>query len=428
MPHVSGGGSSGGGFHSGGGFRVNSGRTFGSRIHARSTWYVGSRLYRKRYLDGRSDEYVYADSWPHKVSILPIVALVVLYSIVLPLLGRATYETMPQRLSEVYSDVPSVHDEIGVFGDTQGLQSAMSEYQKLTGICPVVYSVYREEYFGKIEDYTYSRYVTTYVDEQHFVIIYAVSKKDAALLSEGKIEVPDFEWAAVQGDETDEFITPTVFKMFGNTLQDRLAEGNDPAVAFEAAFRDMNLATRPLFAFDVFLSALPLIVICIIFIAVFVSFLKKHLRETDFVYEEVQASTGPQDKTGSYSGNFTSNKKSTGIPNESGSAMKTVVVSTVVLVIVILLAVAGVLSLAVGIGMIVNPANDTSLGVFFAILGGFWLVIGLIGTVVAIITLSKAKKAEKLTPVVPEPEEPEGTDNSKYDDDDYARMKRKGYE
>lgn len=179
MPHSGGGGSSGGGFHSG---------SSGSSNHVSSHYFPGARRYRKYYTDGRPDEYVYANSKPSKTSLSSLIVITVMGLIFILAAGFAVYSDKPRFLVPKYSDDPAIHDLIGAIEDRKELLELMKTYNKTTGICPVIYTVFDEEWnrdYENLEKYAYDKYVSNFSDEQHYLIVYSVPVKAAEVGPDG---------------------------------------------------------------------------------------------------------------------------------------------------------------------------------------------------------------------------------------------------
>ena len=238
MPHSSGGGSHGGGSHGGG-----SQGSSGPRVSR--SYYPGARRYLRHHRNSGLDEYVYASSKPRRANLSSIIILIIFFAIFALGIGASTFNDMPKRLNGLY-DNPAVHDDIDVIKDDEALTQTLKDYYVLTGICPVVYTVYDEQWSSRnpnldviyedLETYTYFKYVDNFEDEKHFVIVYSVPMEGQELYEQGKIDVPDYSWEAVQGDDTDPIITESMFRKFSNIVQVNLEKGRDPGKAFEAAF------------------------------------------------------------------------------------------------------------------------------------------------------------------------------------------------
>ena len=433
MPHSSGGGSCGGGFHGGYALYSGSRSALRTRTLPKSQWFAGSRLYLKRNADGYY-EYVYASMMPRKASIVPVIVLTLLYSVLLPLFGRTAYDKAPKSLTPVYDDSATVYDKADVINDDASLAIALAEYQDKTGVCPVIYTLYKEDYKDTLAAYTFNRYVSTFNDEQHFVIVYAVSKEDAALLKEGKITVPDFAWEAVQGDETDFVITKSIFKGFGTIVQDELKNGADPGIAFSKAFHYATEKSGTLYASNIIntiIAVVPIFVVTVLAVILLAYFARKYWKEKDVSYVEVPLDTGAQEMSGGYSGNVAVKVP----PLPAAPDMKTLkasgIKSSIILAFSIPLLIAGIFMLALGLAMIVNPATDSGLGIFFVILGILWIIMGVFGISCFASTMSNIKKAKRIMrDSAPDNKAVKQNDDAKMidKDDEYNRMKNRGFE
>ena len=167
MPHSSGGGSHGGGSHGG-----SHGGSSGPRIS--SHYFAGSRRYRRHHYSTGQDEYIYASSKPQKTSIASIVLVAVAGAVFTGATGMGVFSEIPRKLHAHYLDSPAVHDAIDAFADDESLEDVLDDYQELTGICPVIYSVYDEDWEDEYEDleaYAYDTYVDNFKDEDHWVFV-----------------------------------------------------------------------------------------------------------------------------------------------------------------------------------------------------------------------------------------------------------------
>lgn len=290
MPHSSGGGSHGGGTHGGshGG---------GSGNHVSHHYYPGARRYR-RHRHGHDDEYVYAKSKPQKVGLFSVILVYLVSGFV----GYGTFMSVgseiPHKLTPVYkSPADHVEDRIDVFADDEELEQALGQFEEVSGICPVVYTVYNEDWldeYADLETYAYSQYVDNYSDEQHFVIVYSIPEDQAEGFASGELDVPDFAWEAIQGDETDPILTEGTFRHFARKLQDRLEEGMDPGKALEASFEeitgsiDQTLNLRsPLNVISLGIKLLPLAIAVLILGFAVVMVTRQFILDRNTEYEEV---------------------------------------------------------------------------------------------------------------------------------------------
>lgn len=286
MPHSSGGGSSGGG--------SSGGRSGGSSTS--KTYFAGAHRYRVFNQRSGAEFYIYSRSQPGKTGISSLI-LVGVFSVCFFLFALfAASVSAPKKLKPVYSDKAAVHDDAELFAKEDTLVDTLEEYRKLTGICPVVYTVYSSAWSGRyesLEDYTFDKYVNNFSDEQHFVIVYSVPDEEAVLYREGKLSKTGFVWHAVQGNETDPIITEAMFDKFGNLFQDQLMEGVEPSVAlneaFELALKDAESKLDPDMAKTQKIQdyALALSIVFVVCGGVFAYTIYNYRKQKSMVYEEV---------------------------------------------------------------------------------------------------------------------------------------------
>ena len=225
MPHGGGGGSAGGGFHGG------SGSSSGGRGISH-TYYPGSKRY--RYMKSNGDyDYVYMRNVPGKselrTSIITFVSVIGLMLFVTVMM-LAEGNSSPKKIKGSYES-PDTHIEgYSYLDNTEELEKNLEEFEDLTGICPIVYAVYNDDWddYKDLEDYAYDLYVDNYSDEEHFVIVYSIDEDDAG----------DWYWETMVGDDTDDILTEGRLKTFGKALQKRLESGTEPGKAISETIED----------------------------------------------------------------------------------------------------------------------------------------------------------------------------------------------
>ena len=468
MPHSSGGGSSGGGFHGG-----SSG---GSSNHISNHYFAGARRYRRFYTDGRPDEYIYANSKPGKTGISALVILALMGIIFMGATLFAAFSDKPKFIVPKYSDDPAIYDDVGLMEENEKseLLLLMKDYNKLTGICPVIYTTFDEEWnkqYTSLEKYAYDQYVSHFSDEQHWVFVYSIPANAAKFQTGGIVTSSEFMWEAIQGDETDPIITESAFDKIGNAIQKDLKAGKGPAAAFITGFNNAiasaesklnpNPGTK---IFRTVTGLIPFILVTGIFIPLWIFAFKSYKKEKTMNYEEVPLDVTPVEVPGlktfmnanggtvtEYRGPGTYSR-STGYEASNPAASKVVsIISLVMLVPFILI---GVGVTAGGASMLGKADGDRIGGIFMIGFGLVWTVISLVTLISLLGRASKAKKMVNnpltaeypkaeypdMKPVTPEPARPSdqtefdpqffGSAKSDYesDDEDYKRMKRQGYE
>ncbi len=273
MPHASGGGSGGGGF-SGGGFYGYHGS------NARMRYYPGSKRHLRDYNDG-TDAYLNGPR-SQKNSILSIIAVSILSVIATFVVSLTVQSRTPLKLNPRYSDAPAVHDDAGIIFSSGSLTETLKKYQETTGICPVVYTVYEEDWksdYSNLSKYTYDMYVKNFNDEQHLVVVCSIPEAEAGKSSQG------FKLEAVQGDLTDPFLTNSWYSNFKSIITKDIGNGADAGLALNNAFTysvddavsKMN-PTPSKRLLNLFISFLPVIITAVIFIIVITAMIVKFVK------------------------------------------------------------------------------------------------------------------------------------------------------
>lgn len=460
MPHSSGGGSHGGGSHGG-----SHGGSSGPRIS--SHYFAGSRRYRRHHYSTGQDEYIYASSKPQKTSIASIVIIAVTGAVFTGATGMGVFSEIPRKLHAHYLDSPAVHDNIDAFADDDSLEDVLDDYQELTGICPVIYSVYDEDWKDEYEDleaYAYDTYVDNFKDEDHWVFVYSVSYYDLDKIMAG--EIPDYSWEAIQGDNTDPILTESMFKRFANIVQDDLENGIDPGTAFEDGFayaiRDaknkFNISS-PASIFRLITSMLPLLFVAGMFVPVIILMIRKYKSDKDIDYDEVpfDGSEGKVQNDQPLTATFYTTTYS---PSGTKTNTVTKAASVFGLIFIIPFVLVGIGTIIGGIALC--SGTDTKGGIFMLIFGIIWTLISVITFIQMIKALIKGRKTDKADPVTTEYPKAEYPDmksagsapatsyappaqdaqkpefdpvffndaksSIEDDDEDYKRMKRQGFE
>lgn len=284
MPHSGGGGSHGGGSHGG--------SHGGSSSRTSHTYFPGARRYRRHYSDGRPDEYFYTNGRPQKVTISSIAFIGVFGVIFTSLMGIGLGTTIPKKLHEEY-DRPDtrVYDTAGVIADEDELEEVLEEYNDTTGICPIIYTIYSEEYqshYGNLEDYAYDKYVDNYSDEQHYLVVYAIPEDQVEPFLTRELEVPDFAFEVMMGDETDPIMTESLENTFVRNVQRNLDNGCEVGETFTEIFKVVEKECDKAINSPVKIRTfLPLIIVAAFFILPIFFMIKQYSKDKNMEFEEV---------------------------------------------------------------------------------------------------------------------------------------------
>lgn len=415
MPHSSGGGSHGGGSHGG-----SHGR--GSGNHVSHHYYPGARRYR-RHRHGYDDDYVYARSKPQKVGIFTVILVLAFSGFVGFGTCTALGDKIPHKLDPVYtSPAAHVEDKIDVFADDDELEQALEQFEEVSGICPVVYTVYNEDWineYADLESYTYSMYVDNYPDEQHFVIVYSLPLDQRDEFVNGGLDVPDFAWEAVQGDETDPILTEGAFRHFSKELHEALEEGADPGDALTAAFEDLTESAdeslnlrSPLSVIGLIMKCMPMLIVLAFFGIVTFIVIRQFVSDRNTEYEEAPMDLAEEESA-------RSDAAAAGVDPESISRLKDKVLPIIVIVLLILLIpfiLSGIGMLVVGIAMLGSGLEE---GIFFILFSLLWT--GVTGAFIAVpvsMLVKRRKKDSQHKDTAVEIERSERYGAGRFDDDD----------
>lgn len=224
MPHSSGGGSHGGGCH--GGSHGGSGGSSGPRISR--SHFAGAIRY--RYFYRGQERYFYTDRTYKKWS--PARLLIGFFYVpflIVIILGIARTEKL--WFNRFSKSELMIEDKAGVLGSDHGLEEALEQFRKKTGITPAVVTIPQSAWQGSynsLERYAYNRYLNEFSDEMHWLIVYSSS--------------PELErkWSfeGMQGNDTDSVLTEYTAagfneQLYANLSNAQLSVGESIADAFE---------------------------------------------------------------------------------------------------------------------------------------------------------------------------------------------------
>ena len=423
--------------------------------------------------DGHT-RYVYSRTKPAKPSLASVLVFPIFGFFFALIMAVGTLADTPKKLDQDYpKQNVYVYDNISIIEDHESLTEELKAFQDVTGICPVVYTVKDEDWesdYDDLEKYTYDLYVDEYRDEKHFVIVYSIPEDTL-----GDEENYQWSWEACQGDYTDDIITETFFDNFGNRLNREIGEASDPGPALETAFKyatqraDARINPQgSAKALRTVVSLMPSLFMFGIMIVIGIVMYRNYVKMKDVEYEEV-----PLDQEETIKGDFLSSMtlgtnantaSANTSPNKNNSALA--IVAVVVLIFLAPFFFSGIAMLISGIA---KAAQGDPFTLIFALIWNIIIVV-IIFSIFRAITKNKKKKPAPLTAEYPQPDkgfgEPvsaahkdkaedrqifsstpsyddtlyertfkendtglfSGSSKTDYDDEDYKRMKRKGYE
>ena len=453
MPHGGGGGSAGGGFH--GGSHGGSGSRSNTISH---TYFPGAKRYRYRKGNGQYD-YVYMRHAPGKAEIITIV---ITFCAVIGLLGFSLVAIMlsdkiaPEKLKGSYVSPDSHIEGYEYLDNTEDLEEALEDFEDLTGVCPVVYAVYNDDWedYKDLEDYAYDLYVDNYDDEEHFMIVYSIDPEDAG----------DWYWESMIGDDTDDILTDSKVEKFGKALQKKLASGTEPGLALTETFEDSldYIMAAPADSGDKGVPPVMIFVI-IIFIAAMGLTLVQYTRK----YERVDENGNPIEDT-----DEPVIKEYTPLANPKQQKSAGAIAIAAVAIFFVPFIMVGIKLLTQGIDELTSGSSKLPVVLIMGVIWNMVIVIGIVSVIKRIRKANKLKEDPEVTkakaesfknsqrqaaPSVSQYPAPEAMDKPEeekmnafekaqvydeslidaalnreshvdYDDEDYERMKKDGFE
>ena len=291
MPHVSGGGSLGGG-----GFNANN---IGNVIHG-TKYYYGDSGNRIEDPNDGSDRYLgKATLAKAKKAFVRSMVITAVLAIVLTVFLMIAFPLSAEKLAASENAKPLICDNADIIANEEKLLETLNEYHTLTGITPVIYTVYEEEWktgdTSNFSEYAMEKYSDTASDETYFVIVYSVPKDEAGAAANGGIKNVTNKIRTVQGDLTYPILrAPTQWK-FNGVLKFNSLTGANPGDALEKAFRfatgnaknklDHSAGSKILTLLD----NTPLMIAWIVFLVIFIVIIRKYVKERKAGCEQLRS-------------------------------------------------------------------------------------------------------------------------------------------
>lgn len=251
MARSCGGGHGGGGGGHSGGHHHHSGGSSSSYQYddtqaPRGSSYSTYHPHRHSYVNRRGKRILYYTAEPVDIEALSkkeggltnfLIAIILFFfgvSVVIPFMGDIS-EAMKgcTKIDAYYADAIVIQDDAGVIADEElrGLTTALRDFGDVTGIIPYVYTVsvsqlddfQRSSFAASLEDFAMTTYYALFNDEDHYLVL---------LVENGE----NWDWWAIQGDNTYPLLDDYEFELFQSFLQDALGR-TTPGKALTAAFR-----------------------------------------------------------------------------------------------------------------------------------------------------------------------------------------------
>ena len=217
MPHSSGGGSSGGGYHGGSssGGHSGSSKVYSSRPFPGATCYVYYSHARPHLIYTNEANETRASGY---IALIILFSCLFLFSIAFSFLSSYHH---PSKLKTNYDTTIVIKDENNILDDEEEtlLNNKFDEFLSTTGITPSLITTDISLYpsYSSLEDYAYDRYVNSFKDEKHWLIVYS---------SNQGTQKDNWAFEGMQGDDTDSILYSYVTDKFNKTLYTSLNDGS----------------------------------------------------------------------------------------------------------------------------------------------------------------------------------------------------------
>lgn len=213
----------------------------GGKFHflGRERYYtVAGRQLDRKTNDG-TDDYIGEHAKSLGTTLKAIIAIAIVAITLTGAVALALQSSTPLRLYGASHDIPIIYDNAGIIEDEEALQPVLSQYYDLTGICPVIYTVYDEEWKGRfrnVESYVYDTHPGELAGNCYMVLVCSVPKDKAGMAIQGELKSSDYTWTALRGRNTGAIISFSAFRKFSRVLNEDLGNGVEPGKAFGNAF------------------------------------------------------------------------------------------------------------------------------------------------------------------------------------------------
>lgn len=223
MPHSGGGGSHGGGSHHSS-HSSHSSSGGGSSRRVGTTYFSGATKY--VYYVNKKPTYIYSNYDIRQKNPSPLwtelLVLAIFFSV--PLFIAIACIEHPKKLVSSYADGPQVIDTINAIDNEDMVIDKMQEFYEITGITPVVMTVYNETWdvnYTSMMNYAFDEYLNMFPDEKQMLIVYSEAKNpDPSFL--------DWNWELMVGDDTNLILTDRKCDKFTDNFQKELLVNSIP--------------------------------------------------------------------------------------------------------------------------------------------------------------------------------------------------------
>lgn len=224
MPHSSGGGFHGGGYHGGSHGSFSSGSGSSTNKSYSRVRFTGARTF--CYYKNNQINYVYSNkdltkkgpsvSVPLAIRIFMVISLIVIILVSLWIsMPKPKYPSSLLKSNRIL-----IEDDVDIFTDKEekALKDTLSKFYDETGIPVGVCTIHHGQANSTLSNYAYNRYLDTYRDEGHWLLVISVRNDD----TDPHGMTPKWKFEGMQGNNTDYILSSDRTLLFNKTLYNYL--------------------------------------------------------------------------------------------------------------------------------------------------------------------------------------------------------------
>ena len=219
------------------------------------------------------------------VTLASIFAVGIVAVVITFMVGLSLNSLTPLKRSSPNAAV--LNDNAMLMDNDVAVNKQLSEFQSVTGICPLVYTVYEDDWQKTCSSLNlYAEYLSSYGsdDFDQIVVVISISRSEAELLKQGQI--PQYDIAVYRDQNTNAIFNTWVLWRFKSIIKESLRRGEGFGTAVTNAFgyatsdadKRMNPTTTRR-AVNLGLAFLPMLITMIIFTVVFIRTIVRYVKD-----------------------------------------------------------------------------------------------------------------------------------------------------
>ena len=219
------------------------------------------------------------------VTLASIFVVGIVAMVITGMVGLSLNSLTPLKRSSPNAAV--LNDNAMLMDNDPAVNRQLSEFQSVTGICPLVYTVYEDDWQKTCSNLSlYAEYLSNYGgdDFDQVVVVISITRSEAELLKQGQI--PQYDIAVYRDQNTNAIFNTWLLWKFKSMVKESIknGEGFDTAVinAFGYATSDADKRMNPTTtrrAVNLGIALLPMLITMIIFTVVFIRTIVRYVKD-----------------------------------------------------------------------------------------------------------------------------------------------------